>query len=139
MLFVVVMTVISVVGRFLFNLPVRGDYEITELACGVAAFLFFPYTQFTGQNLVADFFSSGLTDRFRARLEAIHALIYAVVAVFLGWRLFEGLLDKFYSQERSMLVGIPIWWGFAVAVPACAVLAVVCFWGSARLRDWVRN
>src|SRR3954469_21444228 len=79
---VVLMTVVSVVGRYFFSLPVRGDFEITELACGVAAFLFFPYTQFQGQNLIADFFSSKMSERMRTRLDVVHALVFAVVAAF---------------------------------------------------------
>ena len=39
---VMVMTVISVFGRYLLNAPIPGDYEITELACGVAVFAFSP-------------------------------------------------------------------------------------------------
>ena len=39
---VMVMTVVSVFGRYLLNAPIPGDYEITELACGVAVFAFSP-------------------------------------------------------------------------------------------------
>lgn len=36
------LAVVSVLGCFLFGAPVPGDYEITELACGIVAFAFFP-------------------------------------------------------------------------------------------------
>jgi TRAP-type C4-dicarboxylate transport system permease small subunit len=133
MLLIVAMTVISIVGRYFFNVPVKGDYEITEIACGIAAFLFFPYTQYTGQNLVAEFFTSLLSPRATAWLEAIHTAIFAVIAAFFAWRGFDGLIDKIESGEKTMLIGLPIGWAYAVAVPALVVLAVVCVWGSARL------
>lgn len=129
---VVAMTVVSVIGRYFFSLPVRGDFEITELACGVAAFLFFPYTQIQGQNLIADFFSAKMSPRRRTLLDAIHTLIFAAVAAFFGWRLFEGMLDKYASHAKSMLIGIPIWWGYLIAAPASLVLAAVCLWGAWR-------
>ena len=52
MLGVVLMTVISVLGRYLFNAPIPGDYEITELACGIAVFAFFPYCHARSGNIV---------------------------------------------------------------------------------------
>jgi TRAP-type C4-dicarboxylate transport system permease small subunit len=132
-LFIVVMTVISIVGRYFFNLPVKGDFEITEIACGVAAFLFFPYTQYTGQNLIAEFFTSAVSARFRDWLDAVHTVIFALIAAFFAWRAYEGLIDKVVTAERTMLVGIPIWWPYAAAVAASALLAVVCLWCAARL------
>jgi len=133
MLFIVVMTMLSIAGRYFFNMPVRGDFEITELACGIAAFLFFPYTQATGQNLVAEFFTSSLSERGRAWTEAAHTLVFAVLAAFLAWRGYEGLIDKVVMQERTMLVGLPIWVAYAVAVPCLVVLAAVCLWMSVKL------
>ena len=133
MLFVMVMTVVSIVGRQFFNLPIKGDYEITELVAGVAVFLFFPYTQITGQNLVAEFFTSWVPGPARARLEAVHALIFGVVAAFLAWRIFFGLVDKFTDNEKTILIGLPLWWGYVAATGACAVLTVVCVWGARHL------
>jgi len=138
-LFIMIMTVISILGRQLFNSPIKGDFEITELACGIAVFLFFPYTQITGQNIVAEFFTAGLSTLYRARLESLHDLIFAAVAMFLAWRIFEGLLDKLASTQTTMLLGLPVWWGYVAAVGSCAVLALVCLWGSARLGFGKRN
>jgi TRAP-type C4-dicarboxylate transport system permease small subunit len=132
-LLIVAMTVVSIAGRYFFNIPVRGDFEITEIACGVAAFLFFPYTQATGQNLVADFFTSGFSPRGRAWIEALHTFVFAVLAAFLAWRGYEGLVDKIVTSEKTMLIGVPVWVPYAVAVPCLAVLAAVCLWGSAKL------
>lgn len=133
MLFVVVMTLISIAGRYLFNVPVKGDFEITELACGVAAFLFFPYTQAAGQNLMADFFTSGISERHRAWIDGVHTLVFAVVAGFLAWRGYEGFVDKIVTSEKSMMLGLPIWIAYAIAVPCLTLLAAVCLWGSFKL------
>ena len=54
---VMAMTVISVFGRYLLNAPIPGDYEITELACGVAVFAFFPYCHTRNGNIVVEFFT----------------------------------------------------------------------------------
>ena len=132
MLLVVIMTVVSIVGRQLFDMPIKGDYEITELACGIAVFLFFPYTHVSRQNIVAEFFTMKLSKRGQARLEGVHDLIFAGVAAFLAWRIFEGLLDKIASAETTIMLGLPVWWSYVVATVACIVLVLVCLWCAVR-------
>ena len=60
---VIGMTVISVLGRYLFNAPVPGDYEITELAIGIAVFAFFPYCHITNANIVVELFTGRMSPR----------------------------------------------------------------------------
>ena len=66
------MTVVSVLGRYLFNAPIPGDYEITELACGVVAFAFFPYCRITNANIVVELFTGRMPPRWKAALDAVH-------------------------------------------------------------------
>jgi TRAP-type C4-dicarboxylate transport system permease small subunit len=134
LLLIMAMTVISIIGRQLFGMPVKGDFEITELACGIAVFLFFPYTQITGQNIVAEFFTAGLSERRRAGLESVHDLVFAAVALFLAWRAFEGFLDMVASTQKTMLLGLPVWWAYVAAFGSCVVLTLVCLWCAARVR-----
>ena len=46
-------TVISVIGRYTFSLPVLGDYEIVEYGISFAAFSFLAYAHLTNSHLVA--------------------------------------------------------------------------------------
>ena len=60
------MTVVSVLGRYLFNAPVPGDYEITELAIGIAAFAFFPYCHISNANIVVELFTGRMPPSWKA-------------------------------------------------------------------------
>lgn len=133
MLAITVTTVISVAGRYLVGVPILGDYELTELGAGVAVFLFLPYTQITGGNIVAEFFTARLPRRGQEWLEAIHALVFAVVAAFLCWRMLLGGIDKLESHATTMLLGLPLWVGYMLACAAIAILFVACLWCAARL------
>jgi len=68
---VLLMTVTSVAGRYLFNAPIPGDYEITELVCGVAVFAFLPYCQLHHANIVVEFFTSRVSRRWKRALDAV--------------------------------------------------------------------
>ena len=123
---IVAMTGISVLGRYLFNAPIPGDYEITELACGVAIFAFFPYCHMKNANIVVEFFTGRLRPRCRAALDATHNLAFAVVAALISWRLFVGGMKKFEDGETTHFLDIPIWLGYFFALPGAVLLTAVC-------------
>lgn len=120
------MTVISVLGRYMFNAPVPGDYEITELACGVVAFAFFPYCRITNANIVVELFTGRMPPRWKAALDALHEVMFAIVAGLIAWRLFVGGLHKLADGETTMFLGIPIHWAYFSALLGGGLLAVVC-------------
>lgn len=133
MLLVMLMTTISVAGRALFGRPIVGDYEITELACGIAIFLFLPYTQFTGGNIVAEFFTTRMLRRNQLRLDLIHNVVFAGFAAFLSWRIVIGGIEKYESLATSMMLRLPIWIAYLAGVAGLAGLLVVCVWIVVRL------
>ncbi len=122
----IVITLVSVAGRYAFARPVPGDYELIEIICAVAVFLFFPYTQATGSNISAKFFTSGLPERHQRALDVANDVIFSLVAALLTWRLADGLENKFTTGDTTILIRIPIWWAYVVAVLSMALLTVVC-------------
>ena len=90
MIGVVGMTVISVLGRYLFNAPIPGDYEITELACGIAVFAFLPYCHARSGNIVVEFFTGRLRPRHKTALATVHSIAFTLVAGLITWRLLVG-------------------------------------------------
>jgi TRAP-type C4-dicarboxylate transport system permease small subunit len=121
-----IITVVSVAGRYAFGAPVPGDYELVEIACAVGIFMFFPYTHAVGGNISADFFTTGLSERHRSLLDIANDVVFALVALLLTWRLAAGLAEKYASGETSILIGVPVWWSYVVAVASMALLAIVC-------------
>lgn len=119
-------TLVSVTGRYVFGLPVPGDYELLEITCAVGIFLFFPYTHAVNGNIVAEFFTSGLSERRRRILDLGNDVIFMLVAVLLAWRLAAGLAEKFNSGASTVLIGIPFWWAYSVAVLSMFLLVIVC-------------
>lgn len=125
---VMAMTVISVIGRYVFNAPIPGDYEITELVCGVAVFAFFPYCHIRNGNIVVEFFTAGLPGRHKTALDTVHNLAFTVVAGLIAWRLFVGGMHKLADGETTLFLDIPIYWGYFPALLGAGLLAAVCVW-----------
>ena len=76
-------------------------------------------------NVVVDLFTRGLGVRPRAWLDRLHALILAAIAALFTWRLALGGVELRSAGETSMILGVPIWWGFAPIVASSALLAAV--------------
>lgn len=121
------MTVASVIGRQFFGAPIPGDYELTELACGIAVFAFFPYCQLTNANVVVDFFTSRLHARHRAVLDAVHSVVFSIMAGLITWRLLVGGMRKFQDGETTLFLEIPIHWAYIPVLFAAGLLTAVSF------------
>lgn len=126
MLAAIMITLVSVVGRYGFSAPLPGDYEMVELVCAVGIFLFFPYAHATSSNIVVKFFTVKLPERNRRTLDLVHEFVFTAVAALLAWRLGIGFVEKFHSGESTMLIRVPYWWSYSFAVASLILLCVVC-------------
>ncbi len=138
-------TVWSIVGRQIagtrwlrelpvFNLagPVTGDFELVELGCAVAVFAFLPYCQIVGGNVLVDFFTAKAGPRLKAALAAFSDAVFTLIAAILTWRLVLGGEDLQRYGETTMVLRIPVWWGYVPAVAAMVLLTVVCAYTTWR-------
>jgi TRAP-type C4-dicarboxylate transport system permease small subunit len=119
-------TVASVVLRGVTGKPIPGDYELVEMGSAITIFCFLPWCQVNGGNVLVDIFTQKAGLRSRAWLEALGDLLYALIAALILWRLVLGGMELKSYDEQSMVLRLPIWWGFVVIVPAVALLAVTC-------------
>ena len=126
------MTVVSVVGRYLFSLPIAGDFELVEVGCAITVFAFLPYCQLQGGNVVVDFFTMNVGDKTRGRMDSVGSLIFGFISALLTWRLALGGYDMYRYEEQTMILGLSRWWGFIPIVASLALLTVVCFYTASR-------
>lgn len=131
LLAVMTLTVVSVTGRTFFGSPVLGDFELVEVGCAVAIFAFLPYCQMSGGNVVVDIFMRGLGETSRRRLDALHSLVFALIAALFAWRLSLGGAELFAWGETTMILGLPMWLGFVPMVASSALLAAICLYQAA--------
>ena len=126
MIGVVLMTVISVLGRYLFNAPIPGDYELTELACGIAVFAFFAHCHARSGNIVVEFFTGRLRARHKTALATVHNIAFSLVAGLITWRLFVGGMHKLQDGETTLFLGIPLHWAYFPALLGAGLLTAIC-------------
>jgi TRAP-type C4-dicarboxylate transport system permease small subunit len=129
---VVLVNSISILSDIFFNKPFPGDFELTEMGVGIAAFCFLPYCQLSGANVSADIFTSRVPPYGRNLLELIAQVIVALFAMLLLWRMSIGLHDYIEYEEITGVLSIPIWWAF---VPSLFSLLLLVLAGFISIRE----
>jgi TRAP-type C4-dicarboxylate transport system permease small subunit len=103
------LTFVDVVGRYLLNRPVRGGFEITELALLVLIFAGLPLVSRADEHVTMDFIDRLLGPRGRDLLEhAVHGLCAAIMFL-LTWLMWLKA-DRIWAYRDATDV-LRIWYG----------------------------
>lgn len=114
---ITLMSVASIVLRSLGYQPIQGDFELVQVALAGCIALMLPWCQLQGGNLTVDFFTVRLRKTRQRRLDAIGAMLFAVVMVLVTWRTGVGAFSAKASGESTMILGFPLWIGYAAMMP----------------------
>jgi TRAP-type C4-dicarboxylate transport system permease small subunit len=124
----VVMSIVSIVGRKLASLPVPGDVEVLQMCAAFACAAFFAYCHLTHSDVKVDFFTAKASPATVHRLDAFGSLLFGTVGALLAWRSAAGALVVRASEETSMILGWPLWVAQALMVPGLVLMALAGFY-----------
>ena len=79
-------TFVDVVARYVFNRPIRGAFEVTELLLLVLIFAGLPLVSHADEHVTMDFIDRWLEPRGRARLNRVINLSVAALMFFMAWQ-----------------------------------------------------
>lgn len=118
LLVMMAVTFVDVIGRYVFNSPLPGAFELTEVLLALVVFVGLPIVTARREHVTVDLLTGRLPGRLRQGLaRAALAVTAGVLAVF-AWRL--GLLGRDYSSygDATVYLGIPLG-------PVAVVMAVL--------------
>lgn len=131
---VALVTVASVLTRWLLAAPLPGDVELVQLGTAAALALFLPYCQLHGGHLIVDIFTARADAGVHRRLEVAAHWAAAAVLALLASRAAVGVADLRLAGEISMVLGIPLWLAHVPMVPALALAALIALLSSGEAR-----
>lgn len=126
------LTTISVIGRSAISMPVTGDFELIAIGTGVAVFAFLPYCQLVRENVIVDIFMSKTPFRARTFCDFIGNFFYVVIILLMLWRLPLGGLDLYDNDQMTLVLEVPQWWTFPLAILCLILLLVVNIYTTVR-------
>ena len=120
----VVMSLISIIGRKLVSMPVPGDIEVMQMGTAIASAAMLAYCEMERHHLRVDFFTSSVSPKTREILDAISHLLLAIVAALIAWRTAASAVSIKEAGETSMILAWPVWIVVAAIVPSFILLAL---------------
>jgi TRAP-type C4-dicarboxylate transport system permease small subunit len=121
---IVAMSIVSIVGRKLFDAPIQGDMELLMMGAAVGSAAFLPLCELHDHHIKVDALTTWMSPRGRAALDTLaHALLLAV-ALLLTWRTTLYTLEAHENMEVSTLLLVPIWQPVMLMVPSFVLLAL---------------
>lgn len=125
---IVAMSIVSIVGRKLWALPVSGDVEMLQMGAAFASASFFAYCHLNGGDVKVDFFTAKASAATVHRLDALGSLLVGVFGALITWRATVGALSIREAGETSLILGWPVWIAQVLMVPGFLLLALSGFY-----------
>ncbi len=118
------LTTADVAGRYLFNAPITGVFELTEFMVLFLIFSFLAYTQHSKGHVSVDL----LVSLFPRRIQTTSALVnHSLCLILMGLITYMGFrraLELVEYQEASPNLGVPIYPFVFFLVLGCLVMCI---------------
>ena len=123
LVFLTLATIADVLGRWLFNNPIDGVYDLYKLVIAVVIGSFFPATLIERHHITITFLGNALGPRANAWLNTFANVALLVFLAVVSWQLTLYVAEVHDVGETTWILQWPVapWWGVATA---CVVLCV---------------
>jgi TRAP-type C4-dicarboxylate transport system permease small subunit len=105
-LIMMVVTTIDVIGRDVFNAPLFGAFEMTEILMGLVIFAGMPGTTAAREHITVNLIENLVSRRVRFVQTGLGDALCAAVAGVMAWRIFWRGLGLIEARETTMMLGI---------------------------------
>ncbi len=129
LLLLVGMTVLSVIGRAINNFgigPIAGDFELVEHGMVTVIFWALPWCQMRFGHVSVDVLARHFPKQIGWYIALLSQMGFILLSFLISLQLYYGMLDKIAWLETSMILQMPVWWGYAAALPASLLWVVSC-------------
>jgi TRAP-type C4-dicarboxylate transport system permease small subunit len=132
----VLMSIVSIVGRKLAAAPVPGDVELLQMSAAFACACFFAYCHLISGDVKVDFFTARASHGTVRALDAVGSLLFGLMGAALAWRGAAGAWAVRDSGETSVILGWPVWIPQMLMLPGFVLMALAgLYMAGAHLRS----
>jgi TRAP-type transport system small permease protein len=118
------LTAADVIGRYIFNHPITGVYELTEYLVLILIFSFIGYTQSEKGHVAVDLLMVKFPHKIRTIIEICNHLTCLILMVLITWMGVQKALDLKAVGEASPNLQIPAYPFAFFLVLGCAVMCI---------------
>ena len=119
------LTAADVVARYLFNAPIDGAFELTELLLAALIFLALPLTTQRREHVEVDLLEIVASRRLNAAARRAGLLLSALVLAVIAWELAVQGLKLLNEGTITNTLELPYWPLAFLGAAACGASAVI--------------
>jgi TRAP-type C4-dicarboxylate transport system permease small subunit len=127
------LTVVDVVGRYLFNAPVLGAFEITEFMVLMVVFSFLALAQSQKIHVTVDILVDRFPKQIRAIVNFINYSVCFILFTMVTWKGYEKAMEALETGDKPMNLAVPDWPFILFMTLGCAVLSIEYIRDIARI------
>ena len=117
-------TVVDVAGRFIFNSPILGSFEITQYLIVVMVFSFIGYAQAEKWHVNVDILVNIFSGKTQSLINLFNCSISLVLMILIAWMGFEKALESLATGDKPMNLPIPQYPFVFFLALGCGVLCI---------------
>jgi TRAP-type C4-dicarboxylate transport system permease small subunit len=121
-------TVITIILIQFLGIAFVGEFEVVSFGMVLTVYLFMPYCQMVGGNVIVDVFTIKAPPRLRAIFDALSSLVFAAFWILLMWRMAIGMSEMMTRQQTTAALKLEYWWTFPVALSCFSLLIPICIY-----------
>jgi TRAP-type C4-dicarboxylate transport system permease small subunit len=118
------LTMADVVGRYIFNAPILGVFELTEFMVLILIFSFIGYTQSKKTHVSVDLLVMHFSPKVRLYIELFNHGICLILMALITWMGYRKAVELMEVGEASPNLGIPDYPFVFFLVLGCGVMCI---------------
>jgi TRAP-type transport system small permease protein len=126
------LTVADVFGRYLFNQPVPGTFELTEMLMVLIVFMALGLAQHHNEHISLDLAYNYFPGRLKTVTDIFVVAVNLVIVVGITWQLYEYTVRMSEGNYTTAVLELPIYPFVILAIAGTAsyVFAIICELGN---------
>jgi TRAP-type C4-dicarboxylate transport system permease small subunit len=122
-----VMIVCDVFSRYVFNSPILGVVELTEIMMVSMGFLAVVYTTVKNAHVKVEVMTTILPDISKFILDAFYYIVSIVVLFFIVRQNFLESMEVMHRGKGTTLLDIPVFPFYSIISIGCGLVAIILF------------
>ena len=118
------LTTADVVGRYVFNAPILGVFELTEFMVLILIFSFLGYAQSHKSHVSVDLVVAFFPKKMQVWIELCNHALCLVLMALITWMGIERAIELREAGEASPNLGVPAYPFVFFLVVGCAVMCI---------------
>ena len=105
---IMIITNIDVFGRFLFNQPLKGTFELTELGLALMVFFALGYTHLKNEHITIDFIIEKLPPKIQYMYQAFVNILIVFLMIIISFQLWKYSQRLLNSNSTTGDLALPV-------------------------------